>query len=793
MLDGSFWRTALIAILLLAPVAAAAPPAKNLDAPTSLEGQDLTDFALDSTGQFGMAVVALSAKIPGTLLTPPDAKRDVYPCNFGPATTPTSGQPCRGLNHGTSVSGTPGAGQSVDATSYPSTGGVAARYAVGGPGPTISLWSHSQDTALWTKSVGDNFVVVNVSVAPEGKRVAAGLSPSSMTGGGRIAVFDGASGNLLWDYNLTESGVGVRPTSLDWSRSGGILAVGTSSGVFLFQGDGTRPTSAPGGITSTGLVHKVVLSEDGSTLAVAAANGVFYAHLRREGGKVLADASSVYNRQFNDGAATDVAMSLDGARFAAVSGNKIHFFARNNTAVLAEPVGDAFDAGAKVADITYDAKGSLLVAIAGDNVYGFGRSRNAPIWSFTATKPELGALDGPLRKVAVSDGAERVVVAGKTKLMVYGSVVNARGVLASPSGATTIAPATEFPLTLTVTNTGSLPDNYTLVVNSPVGWSTSGVPTLSLDPEQSGQVNFTVAAPAGQTPGSFGVEVRIRSQAQLAATGRSDVWVAGAAYNLTVPRSVALVVEVEDEKIELRQGGDFTLPLKIRNQGNAEGVVNLSATQETTRGASWDIRFSSPQLRIRAGESVDLSMLITAPADGASGERNIITVHAKEGTTVDAKKEIIAYVDPIFGAELRTTNTTLTFAPGDIRTVSVTIQNVGNTEDVYNLTQLLTPVGATNDWRVTLDREQVTIPRGETRTVGVTVKPAVSEPRDATLTLRTQSQSDPEKREDTLVLTLLAAAPEPTDDDDRLLPLPAPLWIVALVAAVALLRRGGRQ
>lgn len=789
MLDRSFWRIAIIALLLVAPAALAAPPAKTLDVPSGFNGQEVTDFGLDPTGQFGMAVVAYtSPKLPGTVITPASQEKDVYRCEFG-----STSQPCRGLNHRASVSGAPGAMQVVDVASFPATGGLSARYAVGGPGNALSLWSNLQDTDLWMRTVGDNLVVLNVSVSPDGRRVAAGLAPSSMTGAGRVAIFDGATGNPVWEYNLTESGTAIRPTSLDWSRTGDTLAVGTTSGVFLFNGEGSKPTSPVGSIATTGFVNKVALSEDGNVLAVAAANGLFYANLKREGGRILADASNVYNRQFTDGAATDVALSLDAQVFAASAGGKIHFFKRNDTAVLAETVREPFDAGARVTGIAYNRDGTLLVAIAGDNVYGFGRSANAPVWSFTATKPESGALDGPLRKVAVSDNAARIVVAGKTKLMAYATVVSAKAVLTSPSNTTSVVPATEFPLTLTVTNTGSLPDNYTLVLNAPVGWTTSSVGTLALNPEQSGQINFTVRAPVGQAPGAFGVEARIRSQTQFAATGSSNLWAAGAAFNMTVPRSVSLRIEATDERLLLRQGGDQSVPVTIRNEGNAEGLVNLSVSQATTRGASWDLRFNEPQVRIPAGEEAEVMLLVTAPSDGASGERNIITLHAREGATVEAKKDLTVYVDAQFGAELRTPNSTLQFRAGDIRTVSVTIQNVGNTEDLYNLTQVLTPASATNDWAVTIDREQITVPRGESRTLSVTIKPRIAEPRDATLTLRTQSQYDPAKREDTLVLTLLASPVEVTRDDSNLLPLPAPALVVALVAAIALLRRGGRK
>ena len=56
-------------------------------------------------------------------------------------------------------------------------------------------------------------------------------------------------------------------------------------------------------------------------------------------------------------------------------------------------------------------------------------------------------------------------------------------------------------------------------------------------------------------------------------------------------------------------------------------------------GASWDVVFEGgDQVRVPASSTKTINMLVTAPSDAGSGDRNIITIRAREGDAVEVDK-----------------------------------------------------------------------------------------------------------------------------------------------------------
>lgn len=805
MLDGSFWRISLVTLILLLPGAIAASPSATLQGPVSLQGQDITDVALEPTGQFAMIVVAVDpAKIGGIGLPTQQTKNDLLPCDFGPVDRPSSGVGCpRALNHRAGYGdATLGTAQSVAATSFIPSGGIVARYAVGGPSDTVSYWTNIQETATWERKTENRQAVVNVSISPNASRIFATTMPANPSGGGELFVYDTAgAGSLAWSMPLNDAGGNtgaVRPTSLHHARNADVLAVGTTSGVLFLKASAARPqtTAATRPLDTSGAVTEVVLASHGRAAVAGTTTGVYYIPL--ENG---VPAPLSWNRGLLEGASR-VALSGDGERFAAASGSKVFFYRHLNDSRIGESFGEpcsstlsgCFDLGAPVTDLVYDEKGTLLVALAGNKVFGFGPTRSAPIWVFDATASDKGALDGPLRKVSVSDDGRRIVVAGKTKVMSYVTRTSVSAAF-EQQGQLPIVPQNPLTLPLKVTNTGSLPDNYTFVVRRPVGWNGENPGDLALLPDESGVVNLTVDAPLGTNPGIFSVSVEVRSK--LLADHRKDNLLTTASLNLTVPRAVNLLVTTAEERFTIAAGEERTIPVTIRNQGNAEGLVNLSATQQLSGGSSWDVRFARDQVPISAGGEQTVNMLVLAPRTGASGERNLLTIHAKEGTLVDAIRNITLYVDPEFRAELTASNASLAFAAGELQTVRVTIHNRGNTDDTYNVTGLVSPPAYQNDWRFTIDTPSLTIERGASKTVTVTIRPGVAEPRDASLNIRAISQGSLAEEEGTISISLVAKPREVTPTEDGFdIPAPGATLVVSMVALAVLLartRRGGLE
>ncbi|HEX2022626.1 MAG TPA: hypothetical protein VHH36_07925, partial [Candidatus Thermoplasmatota archaeon] len=267
--------------------------------------------------------------------------------------------------------------------------------------------------------------------------------------------------------------------------------------------------------------------------------------------------------------------------------------------------------------------------------------------------------------------------------------------------------------------------------------------------------------------------------------------VATARQQVQVPRSVTLAVTASEERFELLQGNDKTLAFTVRNTGNAPGLVNFSVTQAPTRGEDWTVQITPEQARIEPGAETTVSVVVDAPLTGASGDKNVITFHASEGT-YDATRAVTAYVDAQFGAELGTPNETLEFEGRASRTLSITVRNTGNTDDAFNVTAAVG--SASSDWNVTVHQPVVQVPHGATRTVTLTIVPTVAEPRAATLTVRAVSQGSLDGDESSVQVTLQAKEPEPVEEGESLIPAPAPLLAALAVALAALARRarGGR-
>lgn len=820
MIDGSSWRIAVLVVLLLAPFAAAAPPAPILTTPSPTDGQEITDFAMEPSGQYAAAVVSVDTASVGSGLplgtNPTPTKADVYSCDFAPATSPGSAQNCLSGRQTYEPTNAQRAIQSIAATSFPLSGGLTARFAVGGPHNVVSFWSSTQPSSprLSARAVGPggDEAVTDVAITPNGTRVIAATEPAlSATGGqGKIIVYEATTSlQEKWNFTVTDGNGqtgGTRVRAMDHARTGRYLVVGTtpasgaSSGAILFfdASVNARPSPIPGRDSIEGSVTDLELSDNGNALIVGATSGIYYYELPAG----LPDANRLpWGRNPSGSGASAVAISRDGERFAAAFGDTVHFYRHINDSRVAEEIGQGYSTGSPVTDLSYDGKGRLLVAISGTRVFGFAPNVTEPIWSFDATQAQFGGLDGPLKKVEVSEGAERVVVAGKTRVMPYATRVAAT--LVSTSDTTmTATPGSTTRLALRATNTGSLEDELYFVVSrphtGPQPWGGLNPEPVALLPDSSNTqgwslVNLTIDVPPGHQPGTFPVTIDVRSRALQNAS--RDTPLATLRIDFVIPRSVQLAVDVEAETLSIVKGTQRLLPVTIKNVGNADGVVNLSIDQDTSRGSPWSARLDESQISLAAGSERTLELEINAPADAADGERNALTIVAREGA-YQVTRTLTVFVDPEWGVTLEASNATLEFTARAPQVITLSVHNTGNTADKYNLTHAFEPPVAANDWKVTIAQAATDVPAGQRRNVGVTIEPLSAVPRAATLTLRAVSQSLLADAEDTEGVNLLFTEPVEEENDESFLPAPSPVLIVLVALAVALLAgraRGGRQ
>src|SRR5439155_10454368 len=93
---------------------------------------------------------------------------------------------------------------------------------------------------------------------------------------------------------------------------------------------------------------------------------------------------------------------------------------------------------------------------------------------------------------------------------------------------------------------------------------------------------------------------------------------------------------------------------------------------------------------------------------------------------------------------------------------------------------------------VTIDHDHLTIPRGERRTILLTVRPGVSNPREATLLVKAASNGSAETETRTVTLALSGRLPTTTTQHNPI-PDAAPALAVGLVGLAAVLLRRRRR
>lgn len=769
--------TLALVVGLLTPVVAARPPEPVFVAPFDVKGT-VTGLAADARANFVAAVVDVDLT-PGTILSAP--ANDVFAFDMGG----------RGLIWDARHADKFRTGKLPTAQVVAFASGeqdlTLGRFATGGPGNVVSRWNTNGEKADWEKETEIQGTVAAVGITPNGDRVVVLVNPT--TGAGRLFDYQGATGKYQWELNLTDAaGEGARGTVIGMGRGQSkTMVVGTEAGIYVLDPTSNARPESPFRYGTNGAVTAVDVSGDGKYFIVGTSNGCFFYFGPATRGP--ADPKP-YNRCVS-GTVTSVAMTLDGKRFAVgTSSGAVHFFQRladqsDLATEFADPVLPGRDTkyalGKPILSLDYDSVGTTLVAVTEAEVAGFHSSRVTPIWRVTGADLKL---DAPLKGARVGDNGERIAIAGKTKMTAIKVVYS--GSVEIPGGLVRSAlPGDVVRYQVNLKNTGSALDTYMVKIVPPAGWTVDAVKPATLLPDESLTVSVNLTSPTGSPPGyaltRFSVESQgLKDQAK-------DPVIYSKELNVTLSRIVNVRLESGERGLTLNQGQESSFPFTIKNDGNSEVVVNLSTLQSAS--PSWSARFDQEQVRIGAGGSATGTLLVTAPQNGADGDSNLVTVRARVGTTYETVLKFTARVNPVYNLGIEANATEVT--PRATRTsfIKLTITNTGNTLDTVNLTTTILPLSSASKWKVTLDRTSVDVPKGESRTVTLGIRPLAADAEEVSVTVTASSQGNPGESSSVSILSEVDTSPPPKRN-----PLPAPgLLAVALGAlAVALLARRPR-
>ncbi len=296
------------------------------------------------------------------------------------------------------------------------------------------VYSDPSTTPLWSYSTGNQYISA-VAISSEGSYITAtcqnNVNNINLPENGKVYLFDNLFSNQkspLWNYSITNSFYSVAISAngsniavgggyfdkrvfifnttnsiphwiystggwvydVDISNDGCLVATasGTSRNVFLLNN-----TESPSvlGFPTTGLTLRVVLSSNGSYMAVTDNAGKLYLFN-------TSNTSSEWVFTLSGDMSTSLSISADG-NYIASGSDKVYLFRKNSSIPLW-----TYNTPDFVSSIKLSKDGNYLV-VGGDymdhNVYFFNRSNPIPEWTFSTR--------GEIASVAISDKGDYIV------------------------------------------------------------------------------------------------------------------------------------------------------------------------------------------------------------------------------------------------------------------------------------------------------------------------------------------------------------------------------------------------
>lgn len=796
-----------LAPLVLAPVGSAKPPQAvpnvNSLAYPQAGRADISELALDPTGHY--AFVGLR----------PDTKTACGTTVDGGILGSTPSVPCSPdlagfdlVRQTTLASGTQGgedARPSSDATlpiavavtPAAANAAISSVYAVkAGPGDVFAIFRAGNSAPTFQESYTYVPAFTAAAINKDNTRIAlgagslAGAADKVETTGSVVMLNGPPSGRMTnrWVHNFTN---GETVEAIAIAKTADVMVVGTSKAVYFHTTLDSAP-SATNRYTKvvTSSVETLDISDDGGAVVVGLENGeVYYFVTRDVAGALSATLFDAFYSATLDGAVTAVAVSGDGKWFGAADSTKqFALWSASSTdagAVAVQKYKDtrpetivALDTGRTGS--TFVAGTSGASATSAGSVYGYSAARSTPSWT-------LATVDRVV-DVAVSDDGNTVTAASLSRFYAWRqtSEVTVTG-LAREKAA---QPNELVPFTFTLANTGSLEDNYTVIVHAPPGWFVEGErQTRVLAPDASGDIAFSIKAPVSAEPKKHLTWVEVFSQGQNKVVAREFLNITLASISNLRMEQVSNLQDTcpipREDRFCMKQREELPFSFKVINQGNSYARLNLTVSQAPTSGPAWTIIYPDREQNITLGGEQQFTATVYAPGDAEDGTCNTITFIATAGRT-GANLPVTACISPEYEIAVTLNKDTVSPKPGDTEVVSVRVENKGNTKDTITLDASVLPATAALDWRVQISPTELEIARGGVRTATVSIRAAVASPPDVTITIRATSEGAQQSA------TIAASAPDASEEDDgNFLPAPSFLLVAgaALGAAVVFRRR----
>jgi len=267
--------------------------------------------------------------------------------------------------------------------------------------------------------------------------------------------------------------------------------------------------------------------------------------------------------------------------------------------------------------------------------------------------------------------------------------------------------------TVTVKNTGGLgPDNYNLSKGDNAGWGDNvWLDNYRLENIPQGENRTTtlhVRIPDNAT-GCTEDNIWVKATSQGDNTmSDNDSCIAHA----TIVRGVQVVIEPPSQENE--NGGMLAYTVTVKNTGNVQENFQLTKGDN----AGWTLSLDDDWLLVPKGENRTTRLTVTIPANarGCTWDNIWVKATSKDNENVWDNKSCLAHVKVVRGVDVLISPSYQSGLPGATLDYSVTVANLGNTEDTYDLI-------ASDDagWSPSVSPDSLTVPPWENRTTTLSV------------------------------------------------------------------------
>jgi hypothetical protein len=292
-------------------------------------------------------------------------------------------------------------------------------------------------------------------------------------------------------------------------------------------------------------------------------------------------------------------------------------------------------------------------------------------------------------------------------------------------------PGSTLTYTVTVKNTGTASDTYSLTTADNAGWSRTISPaSLPLAASASGTATLSVTVPENALEGT-----RDNIIVRATSTENTEVW----AENSSIARAIAVTVRgvevsISPDSQDNENGGTLMYTVTVTNTGTVTEDYDLAVDDD----AGWTLTLPSSVTDVVPDEGRQVMLTVRIPATAANGASTTITVTAtsSENTEVENSDTCVAncVITPT-GQGVQVTisgESSKSGKPGDELSFTVVVTNTGTGTDTFSVT-----AEDTENWAPTVSPGLFSIGAGASRsaTLRIIIPSTAADGASATITV----------------------------------------------------------